>query len=179
MTLELEQEDAIGILKNLAVLPISNEVNVSEDNNNKLVCRKYHINIENSKFPNMDELTIKYKVSKYAEKIKDYSVYLTNSVGDIVYLCKYSPKILNTLFNNIIMLEMSNWRRVSKQLSPLRTIDDYKSLMFELDINNNKRKNHLLKKAMEKNTSKLLNLFKNYQDSNVIIPAEIWQTQIV
>lgn len=179
MTLELEQEESIGILKNLIILPINNEIKINELDNEKMVNRKYHINLKNSKYPNMDKITITYKVSKYAEKIKDYSVYLTNSVGDIVYLCKYSPKILNTLFNNIIMLEMSNWRRIVQGLKPLKTIDNYQSLMFELNIDSNKRINHLLYKLVEKNTSQLLNKFEVYQNTNNVIPAEIWQNQIV
>ena len=179
MTLELEQEESIGILKNLIILPINNEIKINELDNEKMVNRKYHINLKNSKYPNMDKITITYKVNKYTEKVKDYAVYLTNNFEDKVYLCKYSPKILNTLFNNIIMLEMSNWRRIVQGLKPLKTIDNYQSLMFELNIDSNKRINHLLYKLVEKNTSQLLNTFKEYQNSNAIIPVDIWQNQLV
>ena len=179
MTLELEQEESIGILKNLIILPINNEIKINELDNEKMVNRKYHINLKNSKYPNMDKITITYKVNKYTEKVKDYAVYLTNNFEDKVYLCKYSPKVLNTLFNNIILLELSNWRRIIQGLSPLRTINNYQSLMFELNIDSNKRINHLLYKLVEKNTSQLLNTFKEYQNSNAIIPVDIWQNQLV
>ena len=77
------------------------------------------------------------------------------------------------------MLEMSNWRRIVQGLKPLKTIDNYQSLMFELNIDSNKRINHLLYKLVEKNTSQLLNTFKEYQNSNAIIPVDIWQNQLV
>ena len=51
--------------------------------------------------------------------------------------------------------------------------------MFELNIDSNKRINHLLYKLVEKNTSQLLNKFEVYQNTNNVIPAEIWQNQIV
>lgn len=179
MTLEVNQEEAISILKNIKILPMEREIKIKNEDDGKMVIRKYHINVENSRYSNMDIITIQYKVNKYTEKVKDYAVYLTNNFEDKVYLCKYSPKVLNTLFNNIILLELSNWRRIIQGLSPLRTINNYQSLMFELNIDSNKRINHLLYKLVEKNTSQLLNTFKEYQNSNAIIPVDIWQNQLV
>lgn len=179
MTLEVEQEEAIGILKTIKILPIDKEIEINNKDNEKMVTRKYHISVENSKYSNMNIITIKYKVNKYTEKVKDYEVYLTNSSNDKIYLCKYSPKVLNTLFNNIILLELSNWRRIAQGLKPLKTMNNYQSLMFELNIDSNKRINHLLYKLVEKNTSQLLNMFKKYQNSNAVIPVDIWQNQLI
>lgn len=178
MTLELEQEESIGILQKIKVLPIGTNLKVSEEKNERLVTRSYHIDLNDSKYPTMNTITINYKVNKYTEKVKNYSVYLTNNVGDTVYLCKYSPKILNTLFNNIILLELSNWRRIVKGMKPLKTIEDYPSFKFELSIDNNKRLSHL-KKIVERNTSKLVETFKEYTNTNKLIPAEIWQSLLI
>lgn len=178
MTLELEQEESIGVLQKIRVLPMDAILKVSEKENERLVIRSYHIEINDDKFPTMNTITVNYKVNKYTERIGDYSVYLANNTGDKVYLCKYSPKILNTLFNNIILLELGNWRRIVKGMKPLRTIKDYPSFMFELSIDSNKRISHL-KKIVERNTLKIVEIFKEYVNTNKLIPVEVWQSQLI
>ena len=77
MTLEVNQEEAISILKNIKILPMEREIKIKNEDDGKMVIRKYHINVENSQYSNMDIVTIQYKVNKYTEKVKDYAVYLT------------------------------------------------------------------------------------------------------
>lgn len=181
MVQQLEQKEAIEVLKNIKVLPINYNFSVVPCDNVKIVCRTYYIDEESNKYPSLDRITIKYGMNRFTERVTDYSVYLTNDSGDILYLCKYSPQILNTLFNNIISLELSNWHRIIENRKPLRTMDDYKSLMFELNNSSNKRTINILRKIIERNidTSKLLNHFDKYSDSNEIIPTTVWETQII
>ena len=75
MTLEVNQEEAISILKNIKILPMEREIKIKNEDDGKMVIRKYHINVENSQYSNMDIITIQYKVNKYTEKVKDYAVY--------------------------------------------------------------------------------------------------------
>lgn len=178
MTLEVNQEEAISILSKIKILPMDKEVKIKIEEDGKLVSRKYHIDVNNNTYSTMDMISVNYKVNKYTDRVKDYAVYLTNDSEDKVYLCKYSPKILNTLFNNIISLELSSWRRITQGLKPLKTINNYQSLMFELNIESNKRLNHVLYKLVEKNTSQLLTKFKKYQNSNIVIPTDVWQQLI-
>ena len=77
MTLEVNQEEAISILKNIKILPMEREIKIKNEDDGKMVIRKYHINVENSQYSNMDIIAIQYKVNKYTEKVKDYAVYLT------------------------------------------------------------------------------------------------------
>lgn len=180
MTLDLEQEESICLLKKVAVLPTEQIVNIIEDEKgNRKVYRQYQIGLNDDQYSMMDKMVIKYEVGKYTDRVKNYEVYLTNNSSDTVYICKYSPNILNTLFNNIILLELSNWRRASKGMKPLRTIEDYESLMFELNIDSHKRINSVLQKLVEKNTSQFLNKFSNYQNTNKIIPVDVWEAQLV
>ena len=79
MTLEVNQEEAISILKNIKILPMEREIKIKNEDDGKMVIRKYHINVENNQYSNMDIITIQYKVNKYTEKVKDYAVYLTNN----------------------------------------------------------------------------------------------------
>lgn len=173
MTLELEQEESISILANLQVLQKLPIIKVEEIGNEKLVHRVY--SVKTTKYP-IEQLVIDYKVNKCTDKVKDYSVTLENDT-DKVYLCKYSPKKYNTLFNNVILLELSNWRRVAQGLNPLKTIKDYTSLMFELDIDN-KQKNSLLKKIYEKNSLYFVKHFQKFVNSNYIIPSKEWMKQL-
>ena len=71
MTLEVNQEEAISILKNIKILPMEREIKIKNEDYGKMVIRKYHINVENSQYSNMDIVTIQYKVNKYTEKVKD------------------------------------------------------------------------------------------------------------
>lgn len=180
MTLNLEQEDSICLLKSIKVLPTEQKVSIIEDKNgNKKVYRQYQVSLNSDYYSILDKVVIKYEVGKYTDRVKNYEVFLTNDADDTVYICKYSPNILNTLFNNIILLELSNWRRASKGMKPLRTIEDYESLMFELNIDSHKRINNVLQKLVEKNTSQFLNKFSNYQNTNKIIPINVWEAQLV
>lgn len=174
MTLELEQEESISILSKLQVLKKLPIIKVCEVGNEKLVHRVY--SVTNTGYP-IEKLVIDYKVNKCTDKVRDYTVSLENDT-DKVYLCKYSPKTYNTLFNNIILLELSNWRRITQGLEPLKTIKDYTSLIFELDIDN-KRKNSLLKKIYEKNSLLLVRQFQSFINTNYIIPAQVWSKQIL
>lgn len=174
MTLELEQEESIRILKEIEVIPMDNKINVKFINNEKLITRAYRINSSDT-YPKMKWVVVSYKVSRYADKVKDYAIYLTDET-DKVYLCKYSPEVINTLFNNIILLEMSNWRRIVNGLKPLKNINNYQSFKFE--VGNDKKLIHLLQKIIEKNTSALLTKFEKYKNTNEAIPAEIWHNQI-
>jgi hypothetical protein len=178
LTLDLEQEESITVIQKIKVLPMDREIKISEENNEKLVIRSYYIDVKDSDYPTMNKITIKYKFEGRTEKIKDYAVYLSNGLGDKVYLCRHSSKILNTLFNNIIMLELSNWRRVVQGLEPLKTIKDYKSLMFELDEDDDRRTIRSLEKHIEKNISNFLEKFQNYHNTNKIVPTEVWQIQV-
>ena len=47
------------------------EIKIKNEDDGKMVIRKYHINVENSQYSNMDIVTIQYKVNKYTEKVKD------------------------------------------------------------------------------------------------------------
>lgn len=126
----------------------------------------------------MDKIVVEYDMTR--ERVIGYKVYLTNNSEDVIYICKHSPKILNTLFNNIILLELSNWNRIICGNVPLRTIDDYTSLMFELDNGSNKQSNLLLKKIVDNSTSfaRLQKKFQDYKNTNRIIPAVLWKKQI-
>lgn len=174
---QLEQTEAIEVLKKMRVLPINYKFLVVTCNKEKVIRRTYHIDEGSNKYPLLDTITIEYRMNIHTERITDYSVYLTNDSKDILYLCKYSPRVLNTLFNNIISLELSNWHRIINHQEPLRTMDDYKSLMFELGAGANRK----LKRIIENNTntSKLLNQFHDYLNSNEIIPITKWESQII
>ena len=177
MTMQVDQEEAISILTKLEALPIAPEIKVENKENIKSVCRKYKIKTNNTKYSEMDAIVIKYKMSRYTERVKDYCVYLTGKFDDVVYLCKYSKGILNTLFGNIILLELGNWRRITQGLEPLKEMEDYVSLMFELDIEN-KRNNRLLENKLDKDFS-FKKAFPQYQNSNKIIPIKIWKSKLV
>lgn len=180
MTLELEQEESIGLIEQLCILPIEKKVTVAENEDfSKTVCRTYCIHSENNKYSNMNTIVIEYRMGKRTERVEDYSVYLTDGKDNTVYLCKYSPEIFNTLFNNIILLEMSNWRKASEGKKPLRTIKDFDSYKFELEIDSHKREDNLLQKLLDKNTSNFFNRFTEYRNSNKIIPTNIWKAQII
>ena len=48
MTLEVNQEEAISILKNIKILPMEREIKIKNEDDGKMVIRKYHIKVENS-----------------------------------------------------------------------------------------------------------------------------------
>lgn len=172
MTFQTTQEEARNILKEVIIIPEKPLVKILNKNCEKLVLRRYKINLVNSDW---NEMTITYKVNSYTENVLDYSIYLTNSRKDILCICKYSPRIFNTLFNDIMSLEISNWQRIVRGLSPLRTINDFDSLMFELNIDNKQIALKLEKLCEKKNTSrKLFQEFKEFLNSNKVIPEQIW-----
>lgn len=174
MTINVEQEDAISILGRLKILPKKAIINIKETEKGKLVSRTYQIK-EILEKP-YTKLVIRYLISK-TDVIKDYSITLENDT-DKVYLCKYSPNVINTLFNTIINLELTNWRRVSLGLQPLRTIEDFSSLIFEKNIYN-KRMNTLLRKIYDKNSSFFTKTFNSFVNKNEIIPVNIWSEKIL
>lgn len=173
MTVELEQEDAIASIEKLEILPVKAQVVIKDVENYKLVTRKYQINCID--YP-VTSLVIQYSLSSYKEQVKDYFVKLTDESGLEITLCKYSAKIFNTLFNNIILLELNNWRRISQGEEPLTTIYDYDSLMFELS--SNVKLNTLLKKLWDKNALEIIQGLESFVNSNNIVPVEIWEKQI-
>ncbi len=178
MTQQLEQKEAIEVLGNIKILPEDYNFKVVNCNRDRVVCRTYYIDKNSTKYPFLNRIVVEYKMNISTERITDYSVYLTNDSGDILYLCKYTPDVLNTLFTNIISLELSNWRRIVNNQLPLKNINDYKSLLFE--FGSNKRDNNTLRKMIEKNinTSKILNKFHMYINTNGIVPTEIWKHQL-
>ena len=163
MTQQLEQKEAIEVLGNIKILPEDYNFKVVNCNRDRVVCRTYYIDKNSTKYPFLNRIVVEYKMNISTERITDYSVYLTNDSGDILYLCKYTPDVLNTLFTNIISLELSNWRRIVDNQLPLKNINDY-----------------TLRKMIEKNinTSKILNKFHMYINTNGIVPTEIWKHQL-
>lgn len=175
MESEVEQEESIALIQKMEVLPIDVEVEIEKiEGNDRVVTRSYHVDVKDNRYSMMDRLVVRYKIKR--EKVKDYMVFLTDSARDIIFLCKSNSEILNTLFSNIIMLELSNWRMAALGEKPLRTIDDYNSVMFQLGAN--KTENRSLEKALDKDWVSFIEKFKTYYNSNKVIPIEVWQTQL-
>ena len=123
MTQQLEQKEAIEVLGNIKILPEDYNFKVVNCNRDRVVCRTYYIDKNSTKYPFLNRIVVEYKMNISTERITDYSVYLTNDSGDILYT---------------------------------------------------------LRKMIEKNinTSKILNKFHMYINTNGIVPTEIWKHQL-
>ena len=178
MTFDLEQEDSIKILSKIEFQKDGRDYKIVKNQNETMVTREYCVDCNKTEYPTANKLVIQYKMNKYTGKVKEYTVFLTNELGDVIHLCNYSPNVINTLFNNIILLELSNWRRVTEGLTPFKYISDFTSYMFEVKKTTSKKFIGVLQRLIDKNSSSFFESFKKYGNTNEIISSEIWENQL-
>ena len=169
---DLDQEKSIEFLQNVEVLPIEAKISIKEHEKCVEVNRIYSINSDKTNYKNLNLLTIQYSYTKFQERIIDYKIFASNSNTAIILTQTETDSVYNTLFNNIINLELKKWRPISKKNNICENISSIAAYQFSIST---KKQIPTINKMLRSKAHSVKLKLNEYCNKNSVIPEYIWQ----
>ena len=173
MTESLDQEESTYLIREIRIIPNGLKIQIKKEKNKTYVTRVYNIDMTHTKHFTMNQLVIYY--NRILDRVLEYKVCLTDDDENEIILCKDNSEFITTFFENLILLEMSNWRRVDSNKKPIRTIDDYNNYKFEINLED-KKALRFLQNCISKCNIPYFKGMNNYSNTNKIVPYQVWKT---
>ena len=172
MTESLDQEESICLIREIRIIPNGLKIQVRKEDNKTYVTRMYNIDMTHTKHLTMNQLIVYY--NRVLDRVLEFKVCLTDDNGNEIILCKSNSEFITTFFENLILLEMSNWRMVNSNKEPMRTIDDYNNYKFEICLNDKKALRYL-QNCINKCRIPYFKGMNDYSNTNKIVPYQVWK----